>query len=135
MVHIRKIKVGKDVDLDKIAGLTNGFTGADLANLINEAAIAATMRKANEVCFDDFAVVIERIVVGIKKKSGVLSKFGSGTAPTREGKWKPDVLAGPAPRYASEVMGVYHDKVRKLGKKIRKLDTVELKGCAFESRS
>jgi cell division protease FtsH len=73
-VHIRKIKIGKDVDLDKIAGLTTGFTGADLANLINEAAIAATRRKADEVCFDDFTVAIERIVAGIEKKSRVLSK-------------------------------------------------------------
>lgn len=73
-VHIRKIQVGKDVDLDKIAGLTTGFTGADLANLINEAAIAATRRKADNVCFDDFTVAIERIVAGIEKKSRVLSK-------------------------------------------------------------
>ena len=73
-VHVRKIRVGKDVDLDKVAGLTTGFTGADLANLINEAAIAATRRKADEVCFDDFTVAIERIVAGIEKKSRVLSK-------------------------------------------------------------
>jgi cell division protease FtsH len=73
-VHIRKIRIGKDVDLEKIAGLTTGFTGADLANLINEAAIAATRRKADDVCFDDFTVAIERIVAGIEKKSRVLSK-------------------------------------------------------------
>ena len=54
------------------------------------------------------------------------SQFASGTAPTRERKWKTDVLAGPAPRFASEVMGTYHDKVRKLGEKIRKLDPMEL---------
>jgi len=48
-VHIRKIQIGNDVDLDKIAGLTTGFTGADIANLINEAAIAATRRKADNV--------------------------------------------------------------------------------------
>ena len=73
-VHIRKIRVGKDVDLDKIAGLTTGFTGADLANLINEAAIAATRRNDRDVSFDDFTVAIERIVAGIEKKSRVLSK-------------------------------------------------------------
>ena len=66
--------IGEDVDLDKVAGLTTGFTGADLANLINEAAIAATRRKADEVSFDDFTVAIERIVAGIEKKSRVLSK-------------------------------------------------------------
>ena len=73
-VHIRKIRVGGDVDLDKVAALTTGFTGADLANLINEAAIAATRRNAEEVSFGDFTVAIERIVAGIEKKSRVLSK-------------------------------------------------------------
>ena len=73
-VHIRKVRVGNDVDLDKVAGLTTGFTGADIANLINEAAIAATRRNADEVSFDDFTVAIERIVAGIEKKSRVLSK-------------------------------------------------------------
>ncbi|HET7885775.1 MAG TPA: ATP-dependent zinc metalloprotease FtsH [Bradyrhizobium sp.] len=73
-VHIRKITIGQGVDLDTIAGLTAGFTGADLANLINEAAIAATRRNANEVSFDDFTVAIERIVAGVEKKSRTLSK-------------------------------------------------------------
>ena len=73
-VHIRKIEIGKDVDLDKVAGLTTGFTGADLANLINEAAIAATRRNADAVSFGDFTVAIERIVAGIEKKSRVLNK-------------------------------------------------------------
>ena len=73
-VHIRKIKVANDVDLDKVAALTAGFTGADIANLINEAAIAATRRSAEEVTFEDFTVAIERIVAGIEKKSRVLSR-------------------------------------------------------------
>ena len=73
-VHIKKITIGSDVDLEKIAGLTAGFTGADLANLINEAAIAATRRNADQVTFDDFTVAIERIVAGIEKKSRTLSK-------------------------------------------------------------
>jgi cell division protease FtsH len=73
-VHVRKIKVAADVDLDKVASLTAGFTGADLANLINEAAIAATRRKAAEVSFDDFTVAIERLVAGIEKKSRVLGE-------------------------------------------------------------
>lgn len=73
-VHIKKIKTGSDVDLDKVAGLTAGFTGADLANLINEAAIAATRRNADEVSFNDFTVAMERIVAGIEKKSRVLSR-------------------------------------------------------------
>jgi cell division protease FtsH len=73
-VHIRKIKVGKDVDLDNVASLTAGFTGADLANLINEAAIAATRRRAQEVSSADFTTAIERMVAGIEKKSRVLGK-------------------------------------------------------------
>ena len=72
-VHVRKIRMGQDVDLDKVAGLTTGFTGADLANLINEAAIAATRRSGEKVEFADFVTAIERIVAGIEKKSRVLS--------------------------------------------------------------
>jgi cell division protease FtsH len=72
-VHVRKIRMATSVDLDKVASLTAGFTGADIANLINEAAIAATRRKGEEVTFDDFTVAIERIVAGVEKKSRVLS--------------------------------------------------------------
>ena len=71
-VHIRKIKTRADVDLDNIAGLTAGFTGADIANLVNEAAIAATRRNGEEVSSEDFTVAIERIVAGVEKKSRVL---------------------------------------------------------------
>lgn len=71
-VHIRKVKLAAEVPLDKVAGLTTGFTGADLANLVNEAAIAATRRNGQAVTFDDFTTAIERIVAGIEKKSRVL---------------------------------------------------------------
>jgi cell division protease FtsH len=73
-LHLRKIRAAKDIDLEQIAGLTTGFTGADLANLVNEAAIAATRRHGKEVSFEDFTVAIERMVGGIEKKSRVLSK-------------------------------------------------------------
>ncbi len=73
-VHIRKIKTEKELDIDRIAALTAGFTGADLANLINEAAISATRRHANDVTFSDFTTAIERIVAGIEKKSRVLAE-------------------------------------------------------------
>ncbi len=73
-VHVRKIKAGPDVDLEKVAAMTPGFTGADIANLINEAAIAATRRNADEVSLGDFTVAIERIVAGLEKKSRVLGK-------------------------------------------------------------
>jgi cell division protease FtsH len=73
-VHVRKITLAPEADLDQVAGMTTGFTGADLANLVNEAAIAATRRHADAVGLDDFTVAIERIVAGIEKKSRVLSK-------------------------------------------------------------
>ena len=73
-VHVRKIRLAPIVDLQKIAGLTTGFTGADLANMVNEAAIAATRRNGQAVTFEDFTVAIERIVAGIEKKSRVLNK-------------------------------------------------------------
>jgi cell division protease FtsH len=71
-VHVAKIRLDTDVDLDRIAALTPGFTGADLANLANEAAIVATRRKGDSVTLDDFTVAIERIVAGLEKKSRVL---------------------------------------------------------------
>lgn len=72
-VHVRKIRLAPSVNLDDIAGLTTGFTGADLANLVNEAAIIATRRNAQDVTFADFTAAIERIVAGLEKKSRVLS--------------------------------------------------------------
>jgi cell division protease FtsH len=73
-VHIRKVTLDRSVDLDQIAGMTTGFTGADLANLINEAAIVATRRVAASVTLDDFTAAIERIVAGAEKKSRVLTQ-------------------------------------------------------------
>jgi cell division protease FtsH len=72
-VHVRKITLATDIDLDAIAGMTTGFTGADLANLVNEAAIIATRRDARSVTLTDFVAAIERIVAGLEKKSRVLS--------------------------------------------------------------
>ncbi|MYZ48403.1 ATP-dependent zinc metalloprotease FtsH [Propylenella binzhouense] len=72
-VHIGKVKLANDVDLDTVAGLTTGFTGADLANLVNEAALLATRRNADEVTLADFTNAIERIVAGLEKKSRVLN--------------------------------------------------------------
>ena len=72
-VHIRKIKLGADVDLEQVAALTTGFSGADLANLVNEAALLATRRKAAEVTMNDVTMGIERIVAGLEKKSRVMN--------------------------------------------------------------
>jgi cell division protease FtsH len=72
-VHVRRITLAPDIDLDMVAGLTTGFTGADLANLVNEAAIIATRRDGSAVTSIDFTAAIERIVAGLEKKSRVLN--------------------------------------------------------------
>lgn len=72
-IHIQKVKIDEDVNFDTIAGLTPGFTGADLANLVNEAALIATRENSNDVKMDHFTRAMERIVAGIEKKSKVLS--------------------------------------------------------------
>jgi cell division protease FtsH len=73
-VHARKVKLGPDVDLEQVAALTPGFTGADLANLINEAALLATRRRAEAVAMDDFNRAFERIVAGLEKKNRLLNR-------------------------------------------------------------
>ncbi len=72
-VHGRKVRLAADVDFDVVAGLTPGFTGADLANLVNEAALRATRRGGTEVGARDFTAAVERIVAGIEKKSRILN--------------------------------------------------------------
>ncbi|MBN0809808.1 AAA family ATPase, partial [Pseudomonas aeruginosa] len=72
-VHVKKITLAQDIDLEQVAALTTGFSGADLANLVNEAALAATRRKASAVELQDFTAAIERIVAGLEKKNRVLN--------------------------------------------------------------
>jgi cell division protease FtsH len=72
-VHTRKVKLGAEVSLEQVAALTPGFTGADLANLVNEAALVETRRGADEIRMDDFNVAIERIVAGLEKKNRLLN--------------------------------------------------------------
>ncbi|MFN6961040.1 MAG: ATP-dependent zinc metalloprotease FtsH, partial [Rhodocyclaceae bacterium] len=73
-VHAKKITLAPDVDLEQVAALTTGFSGADLANLVNEAALVATRRKADAVGMSDFTAAIERLVAGLEKKSRVLNE-------------------------------------------------------------
>jgi cell division protease FtsH len=72
-VHSKKIRLSRNVDLEQIAALTPGFSGADLANLINEAALLATRRGADEVTMEDFNQAIERIIAGLEKRNRVLN--------------------------------------------------------------
>lgn len=73
-VHSRGKSIGKDVDFDKIARRTPGFTGADLANLMNEAAILAARRNLKEISKDEIADALERIIAGPEKKGAVMSE-------------------------------------------------------------
>lgn len=72
-VHMKKIEMGDDVDASQVADLTTGFSGADLANLVNEAALLATRRQATEVHMEDFTQAIERIIAGLEKKNRLLN--------------------------------------------------------------
>jgi cell division protease FtsH len=72
-VHVKRIRLAAGTDLDQVAQLTTGFSGADLANLCNEAALAATRRGAADVSLADFTLAIERIVAGLEKKNRVLN--------------------------------------------------------------
>jgi cell division protease FtsH len=72
-VHVRKITLDPAIDLAQVAAMTTGFSGADLANLVNEAALAATRRNASAVALEDFTRAFERIVAGLEKRSRVLT--------------------------------------------------------------
>ena len=72
-LYLKGHQIAADVSAEKIAALTPGFTGADLENLINEAALIATRRNANEIAMSDFTEGVERIVAGLEKRKRVLS--------------------------------------------------------------
>ncbi|RMH63946.1 MAG: ATP-dependent metallopeptidase FtsH/Yme1/Tma family protein [Cyanobacteria bacterium J003] len=72
-VHARGKTLAKDVDLDKIARRTPGFTGADLSNLLNEAAILAARRNLTEISMDEINDAIDRVLAGPEKKDRVMS--------------------------------------------------------------
>ncbi|MEM9923007.1 MAG: ATP-dependent zinc metalloprotease FtsH3 [Cyanobacteria bacterium P01_D01_bin.50] len=73
-VHARGKTLGKDVDLDRIARRTPGFTGADLSNLLNEAAILAARRNLTEISMDEINDAIDRVLAGPEKKDRVMSE-------------------------------------------------------------
>jgi len=73
-VHLRSVKIADDVDVEKIAAMTPGMVGADLANLVNEAALLAVRRKKNAVSMAEFSEAVERIVAGLEKKNRLINK-------------------------------------------------------------
>lgn len=72
-VHSRKVTLDPQISLEDIAGITTGFTGADLANLVNEAAIVATRRGGKAVTEADMTAAVERIVAGSERKTRLLN--------------------------------------------------------------
>lgn len=72
-LYLKGKPLAADVEAEKIAELTTGFSGADLANLVNEAALLATRRGASEITMDDFTAGVERIVAGLEKKNRLLN--------------------------------------------------------------
>ena len=72
-VHLRPIKIGKDVDVDILASLSPGFSGADIANICNEAALIAARKKKKEVNQKDFMEARDRVIGGLERKSKIIS--------------------------------------------------------------
>ncbi|MEM9507062.1 MAG: ATP-dependent zinc metalloprotease FtsH [Cyanobacteria bacterium P01_E01_bin.35] len=83
-VHAREVRLAADVDLDKLAARTPGFAGADLANLINEAALLAARHERSAVIMADFNEATERILTGLAKKSRVLNEIEKRTVAHHE---------------------------------------------------
>ncbi len=68
LIHTRPVTLGEDANLDRLAQITPGFSGADLANIVNEAALLAVRRKSDSVSMGDFDLAIERVVAGLQRK-------------------------------------------------------------------
>ncbi len=73
-LHVRKVTLAPGVETEQVAALTPGFSGADLANLVNEAALLATRRGGDAVTLEDFTHAVERIVAGLERKNRVLNE-------------------------------------------------------------
>jgi cell division protease FtsH len=74
-VHAKKVTLGLDADLEVIAGMTPGFSGADLANIVNEATLLAVRRNKERVGLPELQEAVERVVAGLEKKNRVLNKM------------------------------------------------------------
>jgi cell division protease FtsH len=74
-LHAKQVTLGPDADLEAIAGMTPGFSGADLANIINEATLLAVRRDKEQVGLSELQEAVERVVAGLEKKNRVLNKM------------------------------------------------------------
>jgi len=72
-VHLKNIKVSQDLDLSVLAGMTSGMVGADLANLVNEAALLAVRRKKKKAGMAEFEEAVERVIAGLEKKNRLIN--------------------------------------------------------------
>jgi cell division protease FtsH len=72
-VHLKNIKTEENLDIDTLAGLTSGMVGADLANLINEAALLAVRRGKKKAGMSEFEEAVERVVAGLEKKNRLIN--------------------------------------------------------------
>ena len=83
-VHSRQVMLGEDIDLEVVASQTSGFAGADLANLVNEAALFAARNNRQAVLMEDFSEAFERVVAGLKKRSRILTPLERKTVAYHE---------------------------------------------------
>ena len=83
-VHAKNVKLSGDVDVAKLAARTPGFAGADLANLVNEAALLAARKDQESIMMADFNEAIERILTGLERKSRILSELEKRTVAYHE---------------------------------------------------
>ena len=74
-MHAKQVALGPDADLENIAAMTPGFSGADLANIINEAALLAVRRGKDQVGISELQEAVERVIAGLEKKNRVLNKM------------------------------------------------------------
>jgi cell division protease FtsH len=72
-VHVKDVKLDESVDLKEIAAITSGFVGADLANLVNEAALLAARKNKKSVTMDEFTEGVERVTAGLEKRQRIIS--------------------------------------------------------------
>jgi len=81
-VHLKKVTIAKDLDIEKIASMTPGMVGADLANLVNEAALLAVRRGKKEVTMSEFEEAVERVMAGLEKKNRLIKPEERKSWPT-----------------------------------------------------
>ena len=83
-VHLRKIKTSADLDVEQLARQTQGFSGADIANVCNEAALIAARNNKQEVTWDDFMAAVDRIIGGMEKRSRIITPEEKESIATHE---------------------------------------------------